>query len=146
MTMNRARFLRICSSVCLAQAAGSFLPACGSALHFAAFQREGNDLLVRRAEFAQPDQPESRRPFVLLQVAGLEFPICLYRHSDQEYSALYLRCTHQGCQLDAYATALVCPCHGSEFDTYGRVTQSPAEADLSVFEVKADEQTIYVRI
>lgn len=96
-------------------------------------------------EFLTADKP-GFRPFVLVQASGLEFPVCLYRHSDNDYSALYMKCTHQGCQVDAFASALVCPCHGSEFDTRGRVSQSPAETDLQTFEVEAIENYIYISL
>jgi Rieske Fe-S protein len=143
--MDRSRFIRLCSSACLASAVAPLLHSCSSALHYANFQQEGNRLRVDSTEFLTADRA-GFRPFVLVQASGLEFPVCLYRHADDDYSALYMKCTHQGCRVDAFASALVCPCHGSEFDTRGRVSQSPAETDLQTFEVEAIENYIYIRL
>jgi Rieske Fe-S protein len=43
-------------------------------------------------------------------------------------------CTHQTCVIsNVSGQTYVCPCHGSEFDTSGRVTQGPAGAPLRQF-------------
>lgn len=43
-------------------------------------------------------------------------------------------CTHQDCAVSNFTgQAYVCPCHGSEFDTSGRVTLGPAVAPLRQF-------------
>ncbi|MDF7679691.1 ubiquinol-cytochrome c reductase iron-sulfur subunit [Enterobacteriaceae bacterium ESL0689] len=43
-------------------------------------------------------------------------------------------CPHAGCVPNARAggQGWVCPCHGSEFDTSGRVTRGPATANLAI--------------
>ena len=43
-----------------------------------------------------------------------------------EYSALWMRCTHQGTELQASGDFLQCPAHGSEFNNKGGVTNGPA--------------------
>ncbi len=144
--MNRIRFLHICSSACLVSAAWPLIQSCAPSIHYASYEQEGRRLSLSKIEFQQADQLDGYRPFVLIQVDGLEFPICVYRHSESDYSALYLRCTHQGCQVDVYPSALVCPCHGSEFDTHGKLTQSPAEIDLQKFEVELSEQNVYIKM
>jgi Rieske Fe-S protein len=43
-------------------------------------------------------------------------------------------CTHQDCVVsNSTGQTYVCPCHGSEFDTSGRVTVGPALAPLRQF-------------
>jgi Rieske Fe-S protein len=41
-------------------------------------------------------------------------------------------CPHAGCNVDYSEkdTKFVCPCHGSEFDINGNVTQGPAKENL----------------
>jgi nitrite reductase/ring-hydroxylating ferredoxin subunit len=44
-----------------------------------------------------------------------------------QVSALSRTCTHMGCQLDFKSKdrALLCPCHGAEFDLHGRLVRGP---------------------
>jgi Rieske Fe-S protein len=53
---------------------------------------------------------------------------------DQGVYAMSAICTHAGCYLDdgsgTIAPGLDCPCHGSQFDGNGAVTQGPARDPL----------------
>ncbi len=56
--------------------------------------------------------------------------IWLYR-SDAGFHAISSVCTHLGCITDREADGTFkCPCHGSRFDTGGRVTGGPAPKGL----------------
>jgi len=44
-------------------------------------------------------------------------------------------CTHLGCTVKIADTGYACPCHGSTYDRYGRVTGGPAPRDLVFFEI-----------
>lgn len=59
--------------------------------------------------------------------------IVVTQPSEGEYKAFDAKCPHQGCSVrEVTSSAIVCPCHGSEFDpTSGDVTQGPAEEGLS---------------
>lgn len=41
------------------------------------------------------------------------------------FVALSMICTHQQCETNIVAGALECPCHGSRFDSDGKVTRQP---------------------
>ena len=46
-------------------------------------------------------------------------------------------CTHLGCIVHTEgATGFACPCHGSEYDVHGEVTQGPAKRHLRHLDVK----------
>ena len=49
-------------------------------------------------------------------------------------------CTHEGCPLgwNAQQHLIRCPCHGSAFDTAGRVVDGPARAPLTPLETIAE--------
>lgn len=50
------------------------------------------------------------------------------------FTALTAICTHEACTIDGFANArFVCPCHGSSFDTGGRVVTGPAVTALRTF-------------
>jgi cytochrome b6-f complex iron-sulfur subunit len=86
------------------------------------------------------------RQFVALKIEKVSFPIVLYRMSDDAYSALYLKCTHQGCEVRPNDQLLACPCHGSEFDRQGKVLEGPAEKPLKKFPVETDAENIYITL
>lgn len=48
--------------------------------------------------------------------------------------AIQMVCTHQECVLKPLGNGYECPCHGSVFDSRGRVVQGPAAVDLPWFE------------
>lgn len=62
------------------------------------------------------------------------------------FEAFDATCPHQGCAVDEVTEkAIVCPCHGSEFDlTDGSVTHGPAEKGLTRMKatVKGDEVVV----
>lgn len=53
------------------------------------------------------------------------------------FVALSLICTHEGCTIgfESVATGFKCPCHGSEYNISGGVTQGPAPASLTKYKV-----------
>lgn len=58
--------------------------------------------------------------------------LAVFRDDDGSLHALSARCTHMGCLVDFNAAerAWECPCHGSRFDTDGKVVQGPATRPL----------------
>ncbi len=85
-----------------------------------------------------------RRSFIIIRNDALQFPICIYRFSDTEYSALWMRCTHQGAELQASGDFLQCPAHGSEFNNRGKITSGPADSDLRSFPVTVTDNELFI--
>ncbi|MFE1252069.1 FAD-dependent oxidoreductase [Streptomyces sp. NPDC058735] len=58
--------------------------------------------------------------------------VAVFRDDDGALHAVSARCTHLGCLVDFNAAerAWECPCHGSRFDTDGKVIQGPATKPL----------------
>jgi cytochrome b6-f complex iron-sulfur subunit len=71
-----------------------------------------------------------------------EIPALLI-HTESGFTALSLTCTHLGCTLESDAEGFACPCHGSRFDTKGKVTQGPTVNSLPTLRV---EQTAESRL
>jgi cytochrome b6-f complex iron-sulfur subunit len=59
------------------------------------------------------------------------------------FLALSTICTHQGCDADVASsgTQIVCPCHGSRFDTAGNVIAGPASRPLTQLPTRYNPQT-----
>ena len=84
------------------------------------------------------------RQYVIVRNEALEFPVYLYRFSETEFSALLMKCTHQGNELQASGDHLHCSAHGSEFNNRGIVAQGPAEENLRTFKVTSDANRIFI--
>jgi Rieske Fe-S protein len=106
---------------------------------------EPNGISVLKSEFRylRKDQ-EMFRQFIVVRNESLTFPLYLYRFSDNEYSAVLMKCTHKGAELNASGDHLHCPSHGSEFDNRGALAQGPAEKDLRSFKVLTDDEKIFI--
>ena len=67
-----------------------------------------------------------------------EIPAILTR-TESGFSALSLVCSHLGCTLENEADGFACPCHGSRFDTEGRVMHGPAVKPLPALRIEITE-------
>lgn len=98
---------------------------------------DGRRLTVSRADLG-------RSNFALVEVPGLVFPIYVYRHEGDRFTAVLTRCMHRGCQVDAVEGHLICPCHGSEYDNDGAILKGPTLAPLIRYPVTGDAEHLYI--
>jgi Rieske Fe-S protein len=106
---------------------------------------EPNGISVTKSDFKyMKSDKEMIRQYILVRNDAMEFPIYLYRFADDEYSAVLMKCTHQGAELQASGDYLHCPSHGSEFNNRGLLSQGPAEKDLRSFKVFAEGEKIFI--
>lgn len=145
--MNRKQFVKSCGLACIGTSTlGLFMQSCIGTRSVRA-ELNGDQLMLLLEEFELgKKENKAYRKYVLAHNELLKFPICVFRISDDEYSALYLQCSHQGNELSVYGDKLQCPAHGSEFDTQGRVTNGPAEKSLRKFPVTVDEKYLYISL
>ena len=104
---------------------------------------ENSDLVVPVSSFHTGN---SFRKYVIAQSDILKYPVCIYRFSEKEYSAVFMRCTHQGAQLQVYGDRLECPAHGSEFSDKGKLEKGPAEFNLRTFPVTVQKDQLYISL
>lgn len=144
--MNRRDFTRTCLSCITFAGFPAIMSSCQST-HYAAGTMESNGISVMKSEFTylKKDQPLFR-PYIIIRNDALEFPIYLYRFSDTEYSAVLMKCSHQGNELSASGDHLTCSAHGSEFTNKGTVAQGPAEKDLRRFNVDVAGEKILINL
>lgn len=145
--MKRQEFMKVCSVACLGgMGLSSLLQSCATPNYFAIHTIERNRIRINASEFETVVKDQTvKRPYVLVKNNQLEFPICVYRFSDNDFSALYLKCTHQGCEVQPQGEFLVCPCHGSEYSNQGKVINPPAEKDLGKFPVGVEATSIIIQ-
>ncbi len=124
-----------------------WLESCSTAYYSASFSKDSGRIVIKKSEFIQiKNDKESTRKFVLVQVSEFEHPVCVFKLDADNYSAVLMKCTHNGCGLKPLGNYLVCPCHGSEFNNRGVVQNPPAEQNLRSFQVTTDHEYIYLAI
>ncbi|MDB5015412.1 MAG: Rieske iron-sulfur protein [Mucilaginibacter sp.] len=140
--MERKDFLKTCGFACLAGIVpGVLLEGCGSAKMIAGTMDQ-TGLLVPLSAFAQAKGKEKK--YIVVEHASLKYPICVYRFNGNEYSALLMRCTHQGAELHVVGDRLECPAHGSQFTNKGTVKNGPADTNLRTFPVNIQNDQLHI--
>jgi Rieske Fe-S protein len=131
--MERSAFLKTCGFACLGGTMlATLLEGCsGSKVIEGTIDH--SDLVVPVSSFQL--HKDSFRKYVVVQHEKLKYPVCVYRFSETAYTALLMRCTHQGAELQVFGARLQCPAHGSEFNNKGVVQTGPADTNLRTFPV-----------
>lgn len=85
---------------------------------------------------------EVRQGITLMKEHG----IALVRAGDV-IDAVSLTCTHLGCAITQAGDGFICPCHGSRFNSAGRVLNGPAQNPLARYALKVtDDRQVIVDI
>jgi cytochrome b6-f complex iron-sulfur subunit len=83
-----------------------------------------------------------------LEFEDLQRDILVAHVTPGQFVGVDIKCTHRGCDVNYQPDGkkFYCPCHGSEFDLYGRVTKGPAGKPLQYYhaEQKGDEVMVTV--
>jgi len=141
--MDRKEFLIKSCTACLGNAVfGGLLSSCKST-RFATGSITGDGILVDAAEFATKEKGKYRS-YIVVRNDSLLFPICLYRFTATDYTALWMQCAHQGAELNVVGDTLQCPAHGSEYSNRGKVTNGPADRDLRIFPVTVNNDQLFI--
>jgi nitrite reductase/ring-hydroxylating ferredoxin subunit len=142
--MKREEFLKTCGFACLGGSLlAVLLEGCSTGGKIVNGAIEQADLVVPAAAFQHKD---GWRKYVVVQHEKLKYPVCVYRFSETEYTALLMRCPHQGAELQVFGSRLQCPAHGSEFDDKGVVKNGPADTNLRTFPVTEHNQQLYLSL
>lgn len=143
--MDRKGFLKICGGACLGVAGISLLQGCTTA--YVTGTVANNKMQLQKNVFEKIKNGKTTLlRYVLVKPETSDFPVIIYRNADGTYTALLLRCTHQGSELTVNGDLLTCTAHGSEFSRTGDVIQGPADQHLKRFPVASDETNIYIQL
>jgi Rieske Fe-S protein len=146
--MDRKSFIRQCGLVCLgASYVVSFLEGCVSSKTMLG-HIDGSDLVIPLNAFEVPKKSgmEYLRA-IIVEHSSLQHSVCVFRDAQTAaYSAVLMRCTHQGAALQLFGEKFECPAHGSQFDSHGVVTEGPADANLRAFPVKVEQQSLRISL
>jgi Rieske Fe-S protein len=140
--MNRKEFIiKTCAACSSLTLLSSFIESC-TTVRYAPGALTENGMLLDLSEF--DTKKDSKRKYVIVRNEDLQFPICVYRNDDNNFSAVLMQCTHQGAELQVSGDQLTCPAHGSEFDQAGKVTQGPAAQNLRSFPVTIKGEQLFI--
>lgn len=145
--MNRKDFVKSCGAGCIGLLVGPLLMNGCAGTKYITAPIEGSDLLVPLSSFEIiKDEATEYRRYIVVQNDSLQFPICVYRLSADSYTALWMKCTHQGTELHAYGDRLQCPAHGSEFTKNGEVQNGPAADPLRKFPLAVADNVLKINL
>ena len=143
--MNRRNFLKNSCSACLSMAVLPLAVASCATLTNTTGKMAKDGLVLNSEDFRITNKGSSAyRSFLVVRNEALKYPVCVYRFSDTQYSALWMKCSHQGAELQASGDHLQCPAHGSEFNNKGMVTNGPAGSNLRTFPVTVTGKEIFI--
>jgi len=141
--MDRKRFIKNCGYACIGiSSIGTLLQSCVST-KVLSVTIAGSNIIIPKLDFLKKEKYLS---YIILHNENLQFPIYVFRFSENKYTALYLQCTHQGNELNAYGDKLVCSAHGSEFNNLGKVTNGPATQPLKSFPINIEQENITISL
>lgn len=143
--MTRKDFIVNTCTACLSVTAASFLLSSCTATRYIAGNLGKDGIIVQKEEFRISSKGNSAyRSFIVVRNEALQYPICIYRFNNDEYSALWMQCSHQGTELQASGDFLQCPAHGSEFNNKGQVTNGPADNGLRIFPITVTNTELFI--
>jgi len=143
--MDRRNFIAKGCTACLSiTVMPALLTSCTSTRYLTGTV-EKDGLRLNKSEFKITGKgSKAYLSFLVIRNDAFKYPICVYRFSEQDYTALWMRCTHQGTELQASGDFLQCPAHGSEFNNKGKVTNGPADDNLRTFPVVVSNSDIFI--
>lgn len=144
--MQRREFIRSCGTICFAGLGIIALTDCTPTKYITP-EKVKEMLIISLKEFELEKKGATQyRKVIILNSPDLEFPVAVFRHSSQEYSAVYMRCTHQGAELQLMGDKFECPAHGSLFSNKGAVENGPAEDNLKSFQTQLVTDKLYIAL
>ncbi len=145
--MDRKEFIRTCGFACVGGTGmAALLQSCGTTKLLGG-KIMGDNLVVPVSDFETKNGGAVYfKKYVVVQNDILQYPVCIYRFNEQEYAALWMRCTHQGTELQVFGDKLQCPAHGSEFDNKGNVQSGPADIKLRTFPVTIENGQLKISL
>ncbi len=143
--MDRRKFIKNSCAACLSVTVlGNAISSC-SPTRYTSGTLGKDGLFVDTSQFVNKQKENGAfYPYIIVRNDALQYPICIYRFNDTEYSALWMRCTHQGTELQVSGDYLQCTAHGSEFNKTGTVKTGPADKNLRSFPVTINNNQLFI--
>ncbi len=143
--MDRRNFIKHSCTACLSVTALAAVVSSCTPTRYISGRLNKDGLTISKDDFKiRQKGGTAYSTFIIVRNDALQYPVCIYRFNDQEYSALWMKCAHQGAELQAAGDMLQCPAHGSEFNNKGEVTSGPAINNLRIFPVTVNNNELFI--
>ena len=143
--MDRRKFIKDSCAVCLSAAGVATIASSCTPSRFISGSLGKDGLYIDTNEFVNKQKGKGNfLSYIIVRNEALQYPICVYRFNETEYYALWMRCTHQGTELQVAGDYLQCTAHGSEFDNKGTVKTGPADSNLRNFPVTVNHNQLFI--
>lgn len=118
----------------------SLLSSC-STVKVLSYKQESDKIEVPLNNF------EAEQKLLQIRPMWMDYDILLYKKDPDNYTAIYLCCSHQQQPLVATQHGLYCNSHGSKFGFDGLPKKEPAVKPLKMFKTKLleDKVEIYLK-
>ena len=145
--MDRKDFIKACGFACVGGIGMAGLMQSCTSTKIMSGKIMADDLVVAIKDFEIKNSGNTYfKKYIVIQNDFLQYPICVYRKNENEYTALWMRCTHQGTELQVFGDKLQCPAHGSEFNNTGTVQNGPADTKLRTFPVTIEKDQLKISL
>ncbi len=142
--MDRRDFLKALAASGGAAALGTFLAACAPSVTSGG-SSSGSGITVDLTK------PENSSLAIVGGALALDANsldpkgLLLYRLNESTVLAFSRKCTHMGCVVGAFQNGVsTCPCHGSQYDTNGKVIKGPAPNPLKTYTATVSGTTVTI--
>ena len=104
---------------------------------------QNRQILIPRNEAVALTRPNG---VMLVSAPNLNDSIIVRNVPEHGLVALSALCTHRGCEVRAMPGSLQCPCHGSEYDSYGEVIEGPAQNSLRRYTISENAESYVLKL
>jgi Rieske Fe-S protein len=146
--MERKDFIKTCGFACLGGIGiSTLLQSCATMQQTLTGEIAESDLMVSVSDFRLKTSGKNQfKKYIIVDNERLRFPICVFRFDEQNYSALWMECTHMGNEVQVFGDKLQCLAHGSELSNRGVMQHGPAEANLRSFPVTVTKDHLKISL
>jgi cytochrome b6-f complex iron-sulfur subunit len=143
--IDRRDFLKALAASGGAAALGTFLAGCAPSLTTGSGAGSGSGITL---DLTKPENQSLAAVGGALALDANNLDpqgLLLYRLNENTVLAFSRKCPHMGCVVGEFQGGLAaCPCHGSQFDTNGKVVKGPAPSPLKSYSAALSGSTVTV--
>lgn len=138
--MKRKAFIKSCGNICVKALVASALASMASCSPIPIHKASENNIIpVPLSRF-------DAKNLILIYTPWLPYDVLLVRFPNNQFKALWMKCSHQDEALTITRYGIFCPAHGSSFDLNGKALHPPAVDALKDFKVDVKSNVVEIHL